>query len=143
MLNYDTLIPYHEVEYSGIQYSNCVEYSHISRYRNLRRVIHNASEIPDRFVSLETPNPIHSNMEVVYYTVRASEDDRLDLIAYKYLGSAEYSWILAYINGIDDGFTVKEGQKLKIPASRSVISMLNVGEMLEPINVLNLNLGAE
>ena len=79
---YDTLVPYQKIEYKGIQYSTCVDYDHVSRYRNLRTVIHNADE-DDRFVSLETPNTIKSNIAVKYYIVRATEENRLDLIAEK------------------------------------------------------------
>lgn len=139
---YDTLVPYQKIEYTGIQYSTCVDYDHVSRYRNLRTVIHNADE-DDRFVSLETPNTIKSNIAVKYYIVRATEENRLDLIAEKYLGSAYYAWILAYINNIEDGFTIVEGQKLKIPASRSVVSLFDKGELLASVNPLLLNLGEE
>lgn len=152
---YDTLVPYPEnTDYQrnrmNIQYSNCCEYTHISRYSCLREINH-SYKVPkgkgeyaiNQFSALESVNPIHSNMDVVYYTVRAEEENRLDLIAAKYLGSARYAWVIAYINEIHDGFSVFEGTRLKIPASRSVISLMDSGEMLEAINPLMLNLGEE
>lgn len=144
MINYDTLIPYHVIDYKGIQYSTCRDYSHISRYRCLRTVSHQieGSET-EQFITLETPNSIHSKIDVKYYFVRASEENRLDLIAYKYLGSASYAWVIAYLNGIEDGYTVSEGQRLMIPASKSVTDLFGKDEMLAPINPLLLNLGSE
>lgn len=144
MINYDTLIPYHVIDYKGIQYSTCRDFSHISRYRCLRTVSHQieGSET-EQFITLESPNEIHSNIDVKYYFVRTTEENRLDLIADKYLGSARYAWVLAYLNNIQDGFTVSEGQRLKIPASGSVTDLFAKGEMLAAINPLLLNLGSE
>jgi len=143
MINYDTLIPYKEIEYNGITYSNCEEYSHVSRYRCLRTVNHVKSDRKSHFISLETPNNIHANIEVIYYIVRAEEENRLDIISNKYLGSAEYTWVLSYINEIHDGYTVHEGQKIMIPASKSVTALFETGEMLASVNPLLFNLGEE
>lgn len=142
MINYDTLIPYHVIDYNGIQYGTCRDFSHISRYRCLRRVNHETNT-KDQFMTLESPNTIHSDVPVKYYFVRASEENRLDLIAEKYLGSATYAWVIAYLNEIHDGFTVSEGQRLKIPESGSVTALFETGEMLAAVNPLLLNLGAE
>ena len=142
MINYDTLIPYHVIEYNGIQYGTCREFPHISRYRCLRTVNHETNT-NNQFMTLESPNTIHSNTPVKYYFVRLSEENRLDLIADKYLGSASYAWVLAYLKNIEDGFTVSEGQRLKIPESKSVTALFETGEMLAPVNPLLLNLGAE
>ena len=142
MINYDTLIPYHVIDYNGIQYGTCRDYTHISRYRCLRSVNHETNT-SNQFMTLETPNEIHSSTPVKYYFVRTSEENRLDLIAYKYLGSASYAWVLAYINNIEDGFTVMEGQRIKIPESKSVTALFATGEMLAAVNPLLLNLGSE
>lgn len=143
MLNYDTLIPYKVIEYNGITYSNCQDYSHISRYRCLRTVNHVKSDRKSHFIALETPNRIHAEIEVVYYVVRSEEENRLDLIAHKYLGSAKYAWILSYLNEIHDGYTVHEGEKIMVPASRSVTSLFESGQMLASVNPLLFNLGEE
>lgn len=137
---YDTMIPYTEVSYTGIQYGVCREFNHISRYRTLRQVVHNPYDL-DRFVALETPNIFSSNCEVDFYEVPLSEENRLDLIAYKKLGSAQYGWVIAYFNGIEDGFTVRHGQKIIIP--KSITSLFNKGEILAPVNPLQLNLSSE
>lgn len=141
MKYYDTLVPYSEVEYGGIEYGVCRDFNHISRYRGLRQVVHNPDDILNRFVSPETPNPFTTNSEVEYYDVPANEENRLDVIAYKKLGSASYSWVIAYFNQIEDGFTVREGQRLAIP--KSISTLFNSGEILAAISPLQLNLGSE
>ena len=137
---YDTLRPYDTIPYSGIQYTTCRDYDHISRYKGLRQVIHNADD-EDRFVALETSNPFSTNVEVNYYKVPSHEENRLDVLAYRFLGNAQYSWIIAYFNGIEDGFTCREGQVLAIPKNMS--SLFNSGELLATIPATYLNLGTE
>lgn len=137
----DLTQPFSTVEYGGIAYSVCREYNHISRYRNLRQVVHEPDSA-DRYVTLETVNAVTTNnLEIIYHVVELSEENRLDLIANKYLGSSTYSWIIAYFNQIDDGYTVREGQTIIIP--RSVTALFANGEMLAPVTALRLNLGEE
>lgn len=138
---YDTLVPYDILEHKGIQYGVCRDFNHISRYRRLRQVIHSPSDQKDRFVALETPNAFETDCEVVYYEVPPYEENRLDLIAYKFLGSANYAWVISYFNGIEDGFTVHDGQKIMIP--KSFTSLYNKGEVLASVSPLTLNLGTE
>lgn len=137
----DVLTPYDSLPYVPIQYGTCRDYNHLSRYRGLRQVVHDPSNENDRFTSLETPNPFTSHADVTYYEVPPMHENRLDLIADKLLGSAQYRWVLAYFNGIADGYTVKEGQVLICP--NSVSTLFNKGEVLAPINPLQLNLGTE
>ena len=141
-MNYgrDLTQPYKVLEHEGIVYSNCQEFNHISRYRNLRKVVH-LPDSEDRYVMLETVNPFVSNTVVKYHEVDVSEENRLDLIAQKELGSATYGWVIAYFNGIEDGYTVREGQRLVIPGS--VTALLSKGEILAPVTALKLNLGEE
>ena len=70
-----------------------------------------------------------------------TRDDRLDLIAKEQLGSATYSWVIAYFNNIADGFTVLEGTTLQIP--NSITELFNKGEILSSVSVNKLNLGKE
>ena len=106
----------------------------------LRQVIHSPNE-PDRLVTLETPNPFTTGTDVNYYEVSADTENRLDVIAYRFLGSAQYAWVIAYFNGIEDGFTCREGQKLAIP--KSISSLFNTGEILQAVPASTLNLGSE
>jgi hypothetical protein len=137
---YNTLVPYKELTYNGIQYGVCYDYDHISRYKGLRSVVHNPNE-SDRFIAPETVNTFRSNVPVTYYVVTSTEENRLDLIANKFLGSATYSWVLAYFNHITDGYTVHEGQRIMIP--KSFTSLFNDNEVLASIPPLMLNLGSE
>ena len=136
-----TTTPYAVIPYEGIQYGVCRDYDHISRYRGLRRVTHNPLTQADRFVALETANPFTTNTEVVYYDVPPSQQDRLDLIAKQFLGDATYGWVIAYFNHIEDGYTVREGQRIMIP--KSITDLFSKGEILAPVSPSMLNLGSE
>ena len=138
---YDTLIPYKVIPYDGIDYTVCRDFDHISRYKGLRQVVHNPSDTSERFITLETVNAITSNASYRYYTVPVSEENRLDLIAYKFYGSPNYSWVVSYMNNIEDGYTVYEGQKIKILDSFS--DLFAKGEILASIPPMSLNLGSE
>lgn len=135
----DLTLPYETIEHDGIIYGVCTDYNHISRYRNLRQVTHHPGA--DRYITLETPNPFVTNTTVKYHEVTATEENRLDLIAQNELGSATYGWVIAYFNQIEDGYTVREGQRLVMP--ESVTALLSKGEILAPITALKLNLGEE
>lgn len=137
----DINTPYKELEHKGIEYSVCKDYDHISRYKGLRQVVHNPADSEERFIALETPNPFTTNVEVDYYEVPTYQENRLDIIAQDKLGSASYSWVIAYFNRIEDGFTVKPGQKLIIP--KQFTSLFNRGEILQSVSPLALNLGSE
>ena len=136
----DTLDPYEEIANKGIQYANCREYDHISRHSCLRQVVHSPG-YADRLLALETTNGFETNSDVVYHEVKPQEENRLDLIANDYLGSASYAWVIAEFNGIEDGFSVYEGQKLSIPKELS--SLFKKGEILAPVPAMQLNLGYE
>ena len=136
----DLTKPYDELEHRGIAYSTCKDFDYISRYRCLRQVVHNPNDL-DRYVTLETPNAFTTHTEVIYHDVTVEEENRLDIIAEKYLGSPTYSWVIAYFNGIEDGYTALEGQKLMIP--KTITALFANGEILEPRTALVLNLGEE
>ena len=137
----DLTKPYAEIPHEGIAYLTCKSFNHISRYRNLRQVSHYPNSI-DKYTTLETPNPFVTNTEVIYHEVTVEEENRLDLIAYRELGSATYSWVIAYFNKIEDGYTIREGQKLIIP-KKGITTLLEQGEFLAPVTSLKLNLGEE
>ena len=136
----DTYNQYQEVERDPIQYTYCVDYNHISRYKGLRQVIHQGQS-SDRFIALETSNPFNTSASVKYYTVPHHLENRLDIIAYEQLGSSSYAWVIAYFNNISDGFTVLEGTRLAIPSS--VAALFEKGECLASISATKLNLGSE
>ena len=137
----NTLSPYKELNRQGIQYSVCRDYDHISRYRNLRQVIHCPNNASERFIATEVPNPIVENdVQFTYHVVTPDEENRLDVISYKHLGTASYAWTIAYFNNIEDGYTVKPGQTVKVP--RSVTDLMTTGNILQSVTALQLNLGS-
>ncbi len=140
MRDYNTWTPYAEIERDDIQYTYCHEYEHISRYKGLRQVIHQGLS-PDRYMALETANSFETDSQVIYYTVPAYLENRLDIIARDKLGAATYAWVIAYFNNIEDGFTVPEGTVLAIP--RNISLLFNEGEVLSSVPVTKLNLGSE
>ena len=141
MKYYDTLKPYDELTYVPIQYGVCRDYKHLCRHRGLRQLVHDPENQESRFVALETPNPFTTSTEVTYYEVPLVHENRLDLIAETLLGSVQYRWVIAYFNNIEDGYTVREGQLIRCP--KNITALFNKGEILAPINPLQLNLGTE
>lgn len=134
--------PYSVLEHKGITYSSCRDFNYISRYRGLRQVIHSPEDLDDRLVALESPNPfVSTNLEVKWHEVTNDEENRLDLIAFKYLGSAQYGWVIAYFNTIEDGFSCYNGQKLMIPTG--ITDLMKSGEILQNVTALRLNLSSE
>lgn len=138
---YDTLKPYKTVDSGRIDYTVCRDFKHISRYKGLRQVVHNPTDMENRFIALETVNPIKSDASFSWYEVPYIEQNRLDLIAKKFYGSAQYSWIISYMNRIEDGFTVYAGQRIKI--IDNFTDLFSKGEILASIPAMILNLGSE
>ena len=73
------------------------------------------------------------------YTVQ--KGDCLWSIAKKFYGSAQYSWIISYMNRIEDGFTVYTGQRIMI--LDNFTDLFSRGEILAAIPAMTLNLGSE
>lgn len=138
---YDTLVPYKVIPYNGIDYTVCRDFKHISRYKGLRQIVHEPADAAKRYITLETVNALTCSAGYRYYVVPTSEENRLDIIAYKFYGSANYSWVIAYMNNIEDGFTVLEGQKIKI--LNSFTDLFAKGELLASVPPMSLNLGSE
>lgn len=141
ILLHDTTRPYKSVDYNGIEYTTCKDFDHISRYRRLRQVIHYLTN-SNRFITLELQNNYsYENVEIEYYIVPNERENRLDLVSYDYYGSSSYSWIISYINGISDGFTIYEGQVLMIP--KNITDLFKSGCILSSVPATTLNLGTE
>lgn len=138
---YDTLIPYSTVDYGGIDYTVCRDFKHISRYKGLRQIIHYPQDTDKRFIALETPNALKTKASFSWYEVLPTEQNRLDLIAKKFYGSAQYSWVISYMNHIEDGFSVYSGQKIMI--LDNFMDLFSGGEILASIPAMILNLGSE
>ena len=140
-LLHDTTKSYKKIDYKGIEYTVCKDFDHISRYKKLRQIIHYL-ENNDRYITLELQNSYnYNNLDIEYYLVTADKENRVDLISYEFFGTTTYSWILAYINEIQDGYTVFEGQVLMIPKVLS--DLFTSGSVLSAVSPTSLNLGTE
>lgn len=138
----DTNNPYKKLDYKYIAYSVCKDYNHISRYRGLRQIVHSPEYQDERFISHESSNPIiYKDIPVIWHNVLVDEVNRLDIIAQRYLGSAQYAWVIAYFNNIEDGFTCNAGQNLKIP--KTVTDLMKAGQILQSVPATSLNLSFE
>lgn len=80
----------------------------LSRYRNTRVADGKYYETVD-FPSRDLLDGIPT------YNIRVNKFDRLDILAFKYLGAGEYWWIIAMINDLDWAFGFEEGQILRVP----------------------------
>jgi hypothetical protein len=79
-----------------------------SRYRSTRildQSYYETSDFPD-------PRELES---VNTFRVRLAQFERLDNLAHRYLGSGEYWWVIALINGLEWPYAFEEGQLIKIP----------------------------
>ena len=140
-LLHDTTKPYKFIDSRGIEYTVCKDFDHISRYKRLRQIIHYL-EGTARFMTLEIQNSYnYEDIEIEYYVVDVVHENRLDLISYEHFNTTSYSWIISYINGISDGFTVFEGQILMIPTNLS--DLFKSGCVLSAVSPTALNLGTE
>ena len=79
----------------------------ISRYRNL-------NTINDGSAFFETSDfPDLSKIRT--FSLRTTEEDRLDSLAFRHLGKGEYWWVLAAINNLEWAWDFEPGDILKIP----------------------------
>jgi len=81
----------------------------LSRYRN-----HNILDNKKFYETTEFPAQEFLDA-VPTFQIAAAKFDRLDNLAFKHLGSGEYWWVIAVMNGIDWAYATEEGQILKIP----------------------------
>ena len=137
----DIMQPYKKLNDSELQYGYCRDFNHISRYKGLRQMSHNVNNQDEVFTTLEIQNPFETQSEIFYHVVTVDEENRLDLLAHRYLGSPTYSWVIALFNQIEDGFTAHAGTHLKIP--KQFTSLFNKGEILSPVSPFSLNVGIE
>ena len=99
---------------TDISYAPNTDYPHVSRYAILRKIKNQKENVS----YLETQNaryPEDSSMDQ-YHVVSPGEENRLDIIAYKYYNDASLYWAIALANNIFDTYTIPVGTSLRIPA---------------------------
>jgi hypothetical protein len=89
-----------------------------SRYRNLNTL--------ENKKFLETSNfPTRNQLNSIpTIQIVTTQFDRLDNLAFKYLGNTEYWWIISEYNGIDYFFAIPEGTTLQIPTDLNAVLAL-------------------
>ena len=90
-----------------------IEYAtRYSRYRESTRVLDDDGEW------LTTPEPLatHPRPDDRFHIIE--EEDRLDVLAHRYLGDMRFWWVIAEFNDIAFGFDLPVGKKLRIPSLR-------------------------
>ena len=80
----------------------------VGRYRNVPIIS------GSHYSTFEFPDVDFSKISMI--NIRPTSDDRLDTLAFKYLGSGEYWWIIAYVNNLSWMFNFTAGDILQIPA---------------------------
>lgn len=88
-----------------------------SRYRKLDRIT-NAEG--DYFVETYEELNIPQTNSDKFHEVKAGEDNRLDLIAYKYYRNPSLWWVIAEANNIIDPIKVEVGEVLRIPPRETI-----------------------
>lgn len=84
-----------------------------SRYRN--------SNIIDNkyYETFEFPNIDKSTIQT--FSIRVTDSDRLDTLAFKYFGDGSYYWIIMWFNDLSWPFDFISGQILEIPTDLNEI----------------------
>lgn len=81
----------------------------ISRYRN-QNIIDNKY-----YETFDFPN--FDKTKISTFSIRITDADRLDTLAFKYFGSGEYWWIIAWWNDISWSFDFTSGMIIEIPTN--------------------------
>lgn len=95
-----------------------------SRYGAIRPHVKLTNEGGTSYQQIWRPPSITAHETDKYHTVEAQEASRLDLVAYRYYGTASLWWVIALASGIDDQFFVRAGDRVRIPDARRVASLL-------------------
>lgn len=95
-----------------MKYAKPRKYVKISRYGIYRQIIDNNNNMYHETFNQTTVDESPSDK---YHEVQKEEENRLDIISYKYYGSADYYWVIALANNMIDPFIVKVGDILRIP----------------------------
>lgn len=88
----------------------------VNRYESNKTKVYNKKTIYRSVIYPMIPNRI-SDIYII-----PNENDRLDLLAYKYYGDVRYWWILAQANHLGKGsMAVKPGVRLRVPMDKQSI----------------------
>lgn len=106
-----------------ISYDNANQEYHTSnsRYQILRVLTCDGV----RYLETQNQKFIPESSDDSYHVVEADEENRLDIISYKYYGSPVYWWAIAMANEFIDPFIVNAGIMIRIPSLMSLSDYRN------------------
>lgn len=88
-----------------------------SRYHRFNRIRDDeGDEYLESYEELKLPERADDH----YHQVQPGEENRLDLISYKYYGTPLLYWVIAEASGLDDPQNVPAGITLRIPTRASL-----------------------
>lgn len=91
--------------------------NNISRYRNMWRVLDDQGDFyQESYDTIEIPKSSSDRL----HEVGAGEENRLDLISYKYYNTPLLWWVIAEASGIVNPFDVPVGTRLRIPSNQTL-----------------------
>ncbi len=96
------------------QYIVSYNISSLSRYKHIDEIL-----LADNKTIKKTLGPIDLSIlphdGINTYLVTASDENRIDIIAYNIYGAASLYWVLCYMNNIKDPLNIPEGTVLVYP----------------------------
>ena len=98
--------------YEQLEYLPKINYKNVCRYKNLRTLQDETGKIYHETWFQKFINKSNADE---YFIVTKIEEDRLDIISYKYYNTPKYWWVIAMANYIFDPFDIPVGTKLRIP----------------------------
>lgn len=95
----------------------------ISRYHKLRRI---TDSDDDTYIESYEQINIPNRDDDQYYIVTAAEEDRIDLVSYKFYSNPLYWWVIAEASDISDPEILPIGTLLRIPSLQSILGYKGV-----------------
>ena len=90
-----------------------------SRYKHRDELL-----LEDKALIKATSSPVDMGIipyeGLIFHTVTSAEENRIDIIATKFYGSASMYWVICMANNISDPLDLPAGRILALPASGSL-----------------------
>lgn len=90
-----------------------------SRYKSLYRILEDNDE---QYLETYDHFNVPVNSDDTYHVVKASDQNRLDIISYNYYGTSLLWWIIAEASGITDPFNIPVNTVLRVPSISSLLA---------------------
>ena len=91
----------------------------VIRDPSVREAQHYATWDPPDILKGYNPTDLLAGQQ--FYTHTWIAGDRIDKLAKRYLDDDDYGWLICLVNQINNPFSIKPGDVLKIPASADAI----------------------